>query len=179
MKTFLLFLVLGMTSLPMIAQPTGWKVDTYTVSFEITNAGLPVDGTFTGLRYKLNFDSDQLSASKLLATVDVKTIDTGISGRDDHLRSEDYFDVEQFPTIRMETKQIRKGTEKPYEASMALTIKGKTEYIEVPFTFDASGSTAKLEGSFNIDRRTFEVGGNSLIMGDNVEVTIMMELEKK
>lgn len=178
MKRIFLAITLAVLATVSHAQVTSWKVTNYEVTFEITNMGIPVDGTLQGLQYSVSFDPNQLSESKIMGSVDVNTIDTGIGARDRHLKNEDYFDVERFPRIHISSTNLRKGIDKPYEGSFKLTIRDQSQFLEVPFSFDQQGNQAVLNATFNIDRRDFEVGGYSLSMGDMVEISIRMELEK-
>ena len=67
-----------------------WIVDSSSVSFQIRNAGINVDGTFDGLEAEINFDPKKLKNSKIVASVDAASVDTGIRIRNNHLRKSDY-----------------------------------------------------------------------------------------
>ena len=177
-KALLVLILIGL-NIPSAWAQTGWKVDTYVVEFEITNAGVTVDGNLSGLRYQLAFSPDALAQSKIVASVDVNTIETGIGARDSHLKDEDYFEVEKYPTIRMESKSFRKTGTDRYVGTFSLTIRDVTRQIEVPFEFTRTGNQAKLAGEFMIDRLDYGVGESSWVMGDEVDVYLTLNVTAK
>lgn len=148
-----------------------WKPGDYEISFKIRNAGLNVTGRFTGLRANLIFDPADLAKSSLSASVDVTSIKTGIRKRDDDLQEEQYFNSARYKLIEMKSAKLYKKGDK-YAGMFNVTIKGVTKLVEVPFEFNRNGSNAEFKGSFNINRRDYGVGGNSMIMSDDLTVNI-------
>ncbi|HRN55903.1 MAG TPA: YceI family protein [Agriterribacter sp.] len=143
------------------------------IGFKIRNFGVNVKGSFKGLEGKIIFFPDSLSASRFDVAIDVKTINTGINQRDNHLRSEDYFEVEQYPLIRFESTQITTSTNKAYLFVFGkLTIKDVTKEISFPFKVTAKDDDYIFEGEFTLNRRDYNVGGGSLTMGDSVSVSL-------
>ena len=65
-----------------------------------------VRGGFKAFSGSLHFDADDVSKSTAEVTIDAASIDTGNDGRDQHLRSADFFDVEKFPTISFSTTRV-------------------------------------------------------------------------
>ena len=155
--------------------PISYKINSSAakVSFIIKNAGLNVDGEFSGLTGSINFDKENPSASKIEASIPVKSIDTGINKRDNHLRSEDYFEVETYPTIKFVSTSISKKDENWYNVTGNFTIKATTKSVTIPFTFNNN----VFVGKFNIDRRDYEVGGTRWIMGDKVKISFEIPVE--
>ncbi|HAA16760.1 MAG TPA: hypothetical protein DCE41_35635 [Cytophagales bacterium] len=161
------------------SQTHTWKVKEYTVQFEIYNAGVSVDGSLKGLNYNLSFSPNELEYSSLFASVAVSTIDTGIGARDRHLQSSDYFDTQSYPNITLQSTSIAQVNRTQYEGLFKCTIKDITQSIAVPFSFEESGDEAVLESTFSINRLDFGVGTTSLIMDDEVEVSIRLVVEAK
>ncbi|MEM8892426.1 MAG: YceI family protein [Bacteroidota bacterium] len=155
--------------------PISYKINSSSakVSFIIKNAGLNVDGEFSGLSGTINFDKDNPSASKIEASIPVKSVDTGINKRDEHLRGEDYFEVEKYPNIRFVSTKITSKDDVWYNVTGNFTIKETTKSVTIPFTF----SNNVFVGKFNIDRRDYGVGGNSWIMGDKVKISFEIPVE--
>ncbi len=149
---------------------------TASVEFRIRNAGFWVDGTLSGMQVKGSFSPEQPEQSRLEASVDAATIDTGISARDDHLKKEKYLHVSAHPEIKIRSRSIRREGDK-WILEGALTIKGTTRDLRIPFDAQARPNGYLLTGSFSIDRLDFGVGGKSLILGNRVEVTIRCELD--
>ena len=69
------------------------------VTFTIKNFGINTGGEIKGLKGIIKWDAENPSASSFNVSVDVNTINTGIDMRDNHLRKEEYFNAEKFPTI--------------------------------------------------------------------------------
>ncbi|HTN05568.1 YceI family protein [Agriterribacter sp.] len=139
------------------------------IGFKIRNFGVNVSGSFKGLEGKIIFFPDSLSASHFDVKIDVKTINTGINQRDNHLRSEDYFEVTRYPHIHFVSTQITTSTNKAYLFVFGkLTIKDVTKEISFPFKVTPKADGYIFEGEFTLNRRDYNVGGSSITMGDNV-----------
>src|SRR6187431_452964 len=83
-----------------------WKIDSTRIVFHISNAGLDVEGSIGGIIGDLQFSKNKLGKSSFTATAKSETIQTGIKLRDKHLKKADYFDIENYPTIKITSKQI-------------------------------------------------------------------------
>ena len=170
-------LILSMWCLNTMAQ-TNWTVTNSEITFKIKNAGFKVDGSFKGFSAQILFDPTKLSESSILASVETKTINTGIGMRDKHIKKEEYFNAEKYPKITMKSvKFIDKGKNN-YIGSFQLTIKSITKTIDIPFTFVENVSIGTFNGSFEINRQEYTVGGNSWTMSDNVIVNIKINANK-
>ncbi|MEQ9118791.1 YceI family protein [Fulvivirga sp.] len=143
------------------------------VSFVIKNTGVNVDGSISGLQGKIDFDMLQPSNSKIIVTIDPATIDTGIGLRDKHLKKEDYFDVDRYQVIKMESTSIVKKID-GYEGVFMLTMKDVTKELVIPFTVKKENSKQHFNASFELDRRDFGVGGNSWVLSDDVKVKVKL-----
>lgn len=146
------------------------------VSFTIKNAGVNVKGSFLSYSVTTHWDASNLANSRMSATIEANTIDTGIKGRDKHLKKAKYFDVDNYPQITFESTSITK-TATGYLLKGKLTIKETTLPVEIPFTATSSVEGIIFSGAFELDRRDYGVGKNHLIMGDEVKVDIY-HLEK-
>ena len=152
----------------LMAQPV-LNVKSTVVSFKIKNAGLTVNGTLGGFKGEIKFSSEQFKTSTINVSVDANTINTGINSRDNHLKKEDFFDVKNFPLINIKSDFFGKDGQN-FKGYFKLTIKGITKDITIPFIFDNN----IMKGEFTIDRRDFKVGGNSMVMGDKVTISIQV-----
>ena len=148
------------------------------VKFTIKNFGINTNGTLNGLKGTIKFDPANLSASSFNVTVDVNTINTGVDGRDNHLRREEYFDVAKYPLNRFVSSSIEKNGNS-YIAKGNLTIKAVTKSISIPFTVNRSADEIIFSGEFNINRKDFGVGGSSAVMGSNVDVSLKVSAVKE
>lgn len=155
-----------------------WKVTNSSVTFKIKNAGLTVDGSFKGLEADIQFDPTKGFGNKIEASVDVKTINTSINARDNHLKKEEYFDAEKFPKITMKSSSFSKGDDGKFKGFFSVSIKGTTKTIPVIFTFVETNSKATFSGTFKLNRLDYKVGESSWVMSDEVNITLVVEVVK-
>ncbi|MGZ3932792.1 MAG: YceI family protein [Bacteroidia bacterium] len=148
------------------------------ITFEIKNLGITTGGSIGGLSAKVNFNPANLGISTLEASVDVKTINTDNDSRDEHLRSEDFFDVARYPKISLKSVAFKHKSGNNYTGTFTLTIKDKLKQVEIPFTFLDKGNSVEFKGTFKINRLDFGVGGSSMVLSDNVNITIDCEERK-
>ena len=150
------------------------------ISFKIKNLGFNVTGIFSGLQADIKFKPNDLAGSSIEASVASNTVNSDNESRDNHLKSEDYFDVAKYPEISFVSKKISNSTK---EGELFLegdiTIKGVTKSISFPFTATPKGNDYLFEGEFMLNRRDFGVGGNSLVMADNLTVSLSVVGKKK
>lgn len=148
-----------------------WKIDSTRVIFHISNAGLDVEGSIAGIIGDIKFSKNKLSKSSFIATAKPETIQTGIKLRDKHLKKVDYFDAENYPTIKITSKQITKSKD-GFEAICTITLKGQTRDLVIPFTFKETNNNAEFKGSFSLNRLDFGLGEKSIILSEKVEIDI-------
>ncbi len=176
MKKVNTLVVLSLLTIVAIAS-NSWYPTTGTVVFHIKNAGITVDGKFSGIAASIKFDEDNLVNSSIFASVKAATINTGISKRDEHLKKADYLDVATYPKIEMSSTTLAK-TSTGYIGQFDVTIKGITKNVSVPFTFENQGKTGTFKGSLKLNRLDFSVGESSFILGDEVNITLMLRVKK-
>lgn len=110
-----------------------WQIDTAhtTVGFSIKYMMVStVRGHFRRYDAQLQIDPNDLSRSSVSAVIDVESIDTNVEMRDKHLRSEDFFEVENHPRIRFQSTKISRSGE-TFEVEGELTIRGITKPIKL------------------------------------------------
>ena len=149
------------------------------VRFVIKNFGINTGGTFEGLSGAIVFDSTNLSTASFDVSVEAKTVDTDIEARDNHLRKEEYLDVEKYPTLNFKSTKITKTNKPEYLYIFGnLTIKGVTKEVKFPFTYTPKDGGYVFEGEFTINRRDFAVGGRSFSMSDELSVELSVFAKK-
>ncbi|HTR30570.1 MAG TPA: YceI family protein [Puia sp.] len=137
------------------------------IKFTISNFGFDVDGTFKGLQGNITFDPQNAAAAQFDVTIDAGTVNTDNSLRDSHLRNDSYFDVKNYPRIRLVSAKIAStGTAGTYQFTGQLTIKNVTKEVSFPFTVSQAGGGLSFSGSFKIKRKDFGVGGTSTISNE-------------
>lgn len=173
------FICLLLFSKSTIAQNTDWEVNSFNVKFKIKNAGLNVDGLFTGLVCKINFDDTKNYGNSIDASIDSKSVNTNNKSRDGHLKKAEYFDVDKFPKILMKATVFSKEKDGSYKGYFKITIKDKSKDMFIPFTFSEKDGKASFKGSFIINRLDFNVGESSMVLSNNVTLFLEVNTIKK
>lgn len=177
-------IILGLITFNLISQTSlipnqEWLVNSAAIKFKIKNAGFNVDGTLSGFTAKIIFDPIKAYGNSIEATVDSKSINTGNNTRDGHLKKTEYFDVSAFPSITLKSNLFSKEVNGSYKGYFKLKLKGKTKDITIPFTFIEKEGKATFKGSFTINRLDYGVGTSSIIMADNINVSVEVNVIKK
>ena len=176
------------------AQTTNWDIDAShsNVRFAVSHMVVSeVEGTFTKFEGKLSTSKVDFSDAEVNFTIDVSSINTNDTDRDDHLKGEDFFNVEKNPTITFKSKKMEKVGENKYQLTGNFTMNGVTKEITMDAKYggtinDPWGNTRagfKITGS--IDRTqwglkynsTMDTGG--LMLGEEIEIVCKIELIKK
>jgi polyisoprenoid-binding protein YceI len=155
------------------------KDDKQAVNFIIKNFGINVNGNFKGLQGSITFNPTNLTSASFKVTVDAGTVNTGNTSRDGHLKKDDYFNIAAFKKISIVSSTIKNGIGRgAYLFEGVLNIKGINKPISFPFTAIPSADGYLFTGSFKINRRDFNVGGNSLVLSDNLIVNLSISAKK-
>jgi polyisoprenoid-binding protein YceI len=160
---------------------TTWKADAARAKVEFSVKGLlgTVHGNFTGLKSTIRFDEHDLAGSSIVASIDAKTVSTGIGLRNHHVREEEqYLNANKYPEIVFRSKKITK-TDKGYSADGELTLKSVTRPVQIHFTFIPNGGNAGVfKGEFNIKREDYNIGKSGGSIGDNIRISLEVPVSK-
>ena len=167
--------------------PAGvWKVDAAhsSVSFSVKHMGIAnVRGRFTEFEGALEV-REHLADSRIYGTVKVASIDTGDAHRDEHLRSADFFDVEQFPEITFESTRVEAIDDERTRVTGNLTMHGVTREVVLEGQTEGTdtdpwGNTrVGVEGIGKLLRSEFDMkfnqtlGSGNKLVGDKVAITL-------
>lgn len=145
-------------------------------------------GRFNEFSGTMTIDEADPSKSGISLEVKAASIDTNNEKRDDHLRSGDYFDAKQFPSIVFKSTAVRpaEGREDTFEVTGDLTLHGVTKTVTVPFAFFGTGTHALSqkpiaggEATFTIKRSEFGMTKHlPNIVGDDVTIIVSVEAVK-
>ncbi len=172
---------------------TMWKLDKAhtSVNFSVNHFFSAVTGKFSSFEGNFNFDPANLQDSKADFTIQVKSVNTDDSKRDKHLQSGDFFDANTYPTMTFVSTKIEKKSEKEFLVYGRLTIKDKTKDIVLPLKVTGEIEHPVMKGTIilglvsnlKINRNEYGVGTGdwaaTLVVGDEVDITINMELNRK
>ncbi|AZL05828.1 YceI family protein [Brevibacterium aurantiacum] len=144
-----------------------------------------IRGAFNTVEGKVVVDAEDLSKTEVTITIDVDSVDTRTPDRDAHLRSADFFDVENYPTITFKSTGVDEVEEGSYIVNGDLTIRDITRPVSVPLELlgidhDQTGALrAGFEGKRRIDRKDWGVTWNTTLDSGGLLVsdTITLEFE--
>jgi polyisoprenoid-binding protein YceI len=151
------------------------------VHFIIKNFGISTGGDISGLTGNINFSPSNISTSSFDVSVNVSTIDTDNEKRDNHLKSEDYFNAEKYPSINIKSSRINKLNKSAtgmYYFTGTLTMHGIIKTIAFPFTVNRKGDDYLFVGGFSINRLDYGVGKSSSVLSNGVKVTLSVLAKK-
>ncbi|MFB6574303.1 YceI family protein [Kocuria palustris] len=142
-----------------------------------------VRGAFNDVSGTAQLDAKDMSRSQVRVVLQVASVDTRSPQRDAHLRSADFFDAQQHPTIEFDSTAVDEVDENQFIVIGELTIRGVTRTISVPLELlgvdtDPFGQLrAGLEGSRRIDRKDWGVSWNTPLDSGGVLVSDKITLE--
>ncbi len=120
---------------------TKWKLDDNHKSLEFVVKHMmisKVKGNFKNFEAEIEGDPEDLTSGKVQFTVDTSSINTNNDDRDNHLRSADFFDVENYPHMTFQSTSIEKTGENEYDVTGNLTIRGTTKQETFKVTYEGS-----------------------------------------
>ena len=142
-----------------------------------------VRGSFNEFEGTGFFDADRPENSHLELVIQAASIDTRNADRDGHLRSNDFFDMDQYPQITFRSTSVEQAGEGEYRVTGDLTIKGVTKPVTVDFDYtgvavDPFGNQRLgLEGTTTINRKEWGVSWNAPLEAGGVLVSEKVTLE--
>lgn len=183
-----------MTTSPA-TQPTTsvWTIDPShsLVEFSVRHMMVStVKGRFTGIQGSITDVGDDPTRSSVDVTLDVATISTNDDRRDAHLRSADFFDAEQFPTLVFKSRRIT-GNGEHFTLIGDLTIRDQTREVSIDASLNGIGTSpfgttvAGFSGSTKLNRKDFGLNWNvaletgGVLVSDQIKVDIEIEAVKQ
>jgi polyisoprenoid-binding protein YceI len=181
------FVVASMTS---FAQ---WTIDKghSKFTFIAEHHGLSeVDGYFKKFDGKITASKDDLSDAVFEISIESASINTDLEMRDNHLKSEDMFNVEKFPALTFKSTSLTKVAGNKYKMVGDMTIKGVTKPITLDVTMNGPMAHPNpqnkipqlgIKATTTIKRSDFGIGGKlaTVMVGDEISIRATGEFQKK
>lgn len=162
------------------------------VRFYYNHAGLSEQsGEWTVSGGQVEFDADDLAATKVSVTIDASSVDTGVTDLDNHLKGSDFFDVGAHPEITFVSTSVAQTAANSITMIGDLTIKGVSKQVTLDFALNHNGphplgqfieyyegDWIGVEGGGELLRSDFGVGMFAPLTSDRVRLAISAELKK-
>jgi polyisoprenoid-binding protein YceI len=171
----------GVLSVPEPLAPHRVDVNHSTVGFSVPILGglSQVTGKFSRFEATIDYDHENPGESKVVAVIEAASLDTGIDDRDDHMRTDDFFGVEEHPEISFESFEVIPQEDGRLEVIGVLSLRGVekdlTLDVQVLDPKDGKGTYGFI-GRASFDRQEFGVRYKHRdipdFIGDDVEITI-------
>jgi polyisoprenoid-binding protein YceI len=175
-----------------LAGGSTWKIDPShsQVGFAVKHLVIStVRGEFSSYSGKVVLDEDDVTRSSVETTIDVNSIDTKVADRDAHLKSADFFDAANHPTITFKSRKVSKAGKDGLKVAGDLTLRGVTRPVVLDVTASPqvkgmSGETRRAyAATTKISRKDFGLSWNKLVeagpaVGDEVAITLDLEVVK-
>lgn len=167
-----------------------WSIDEAhsNINFTITHFFTPVDGSFEEYSSEIIFDPSDLANSSIDVTIPVSSINTENERRDNHLKSEDFFNTAEWPNIHFVSNEIEQTGDNQFVAHGELTIRDVTREFELPFELlgvmdhpmQEGQKVAGITANAQLNRTDFGVGvgdwAATAVVGDEVNIQLNLEL---
>ena len=157
------------------------------VHFQVRHLVTKVRGRFTDFAGTIRFDEANPERSAATFEASTASIDTGTADRDQHLRSADFFYVDQFPTLTFVSSRVTRTGPQTFDVTGTLTIRGVAREVTLPVSYlgaakDPWGNArVGFETEITINRKDFgltwnaalETGG--FLVGDEVKISASVQ----
>ena len=173
---------------PALAQVQNWTIDPMhsSAQFSVRHLGIStVRGAFTKVSGSVQYDPADPTKTTIDTTIDASSVDTRVEMRDNDLRSPNFFDVAKYPSLTFKSKRTEAAGSGRLKVTGDLTIHGVTK--EVVLNVDGPSAAVKdpsgkvrigAAASTSINRKDFGVNGAGPMVGDDVPITIDLELTR-
>jgi polyisoprenoid-binding protein YceI len=194
MSALLAFVLAAAAATQAQAPVTTWNIDpSHTAaSFAVKHMMVStVRGSLGKVTGTVQYDGKDLNTLQVDVTIDVAAINTQNEGRDKHLRSPDFFEVEKFPTMTFKSKKAAPAGDGKFKLVGDLTMKGVTKEV----TLDVEGPSQAIvaqgatrigaSASTTLNRQDYgvkwsrNIDGGGVVVGDEVKVNLELELVKR
>jgi polyisoprenoid-binding protein YceI len=186
----MLFVVNAIIAVPALGQKNTWTIDPVhtQATFQARHLSITtIRGAISNVTGTVEWDPNDPSKDSVVATLDVKTVNTANDYRDKTLKGEDFFNVSKYSQITFKSTSVKKS-DSGYQVSGNLTIAGVTR----PVILEAENPAAPQKGmegepvtglsaTTTIKRSDFNFGAkySNTLLSDEIKITIDLELHQK
>jgi polyisoprenoid-binding protein YceI len=145
------------------------------VAFTVKKLGfLTIKGTFSDFTGEVTFQKDALDQANFNVSVGASTINTGNEKRDEHLKSKDFFHVNEYPKIHFQSTSI-KSDAKGYQSIGKLSMLGVSREVSIPFSYNEG----KFKGQFSLNRLDYTLGKKfpAFFVGKTIQISINCKIK--
>lgn len=154
------------------------------VSFKVRHMMFSkVTGYFNEWSGDFAFDPENPTSGKVSVSINAASVDTKNDGRDDHLRSGDFFDVENYPELRFESTSFEEAGKGKLKLNGNLTIRGTSKPITLDVEYHGKGidpwgkERVGFSATAKLDREDYGLGWNQALEAGGVLVGKTVEIE--
>lgn len=178
-----------LVALPASAQTSNWKIDPNhsSVQFEVRHMAVStIHGAFGNVTGTVTWDEKNPTRSSTNVTIDTTTVNTGVTQRDNHLKSPDFFNTAKFPTMTFKSTSVKRINGK-LQLIGDLTLTGITRSVTLDVTGPSAPQTMKgvtisgFSATGTLKRADYNFGPKFAppIIGDEIKFTIDIEIDKQ
>lgn len=145
------------------------------LGFTASYSGEAIKGSFSRWDAAIKFDPADLPGSSIKVSIDLASVESGDSQRDDMLKSDSFFGVATSPNARFTSTSIRETGAGRYVADGSLSLHGKSRPIAVRFSLKIEGDRATASGTSSLKRLSFGVGQGEWSSADQIADAIAID----
>ena len=155
--------------------------------FQVRHLVTKVRGRFTDFEGTIEYNEANPEQSSVNFTIQATSVDTAEPDRDKHLRTPDFFHVEQYPTITFHSKRISRRGGDTFDVTGDLTMHGVTKEIVLPVAHMGKakdpwgGERVGFEAETTLNRKDYGLNWNAMLeaggflVGDDVKVSLEIQ----
>jgi polyisoprenoid-binding protein YceI len=177
-----------------MATLTKWSIDPMhsEVQFKVKHLVIStVSGFFRSFEGTVETENEDFDGARIEFTIDINSVDTNQTQRDEHLKSAEFFDAAKYPHLKFKSTSFKKTDDDEYELKGDLTIRDVTKPISLNAEFGGSAADAygNIKAGFEItgkiNRKEFNLTwegiteAGTIVVGEDIKLTINAQLVKQ
>ena len=186
-RKILIFPALFLLAASAFAQIETWKIDPVhsAAQFSVKHLAIStVRGQFQKISGTVGYDPRDVAKTSIDVSIDAASVDTRVDMRDRDLRSSNFLDVQKFPAITFKSTRVEAAAPGKLKVTGDLTIHGVTKEVVLDLDGPSAPITAMgglrmgASATTKINRKDFGVNGAPSMVGDDISITLDVEVAK-